>query len=292
MTEKDFASPDRDQITVVEIEIGRVQRIIHFEIVALQHSKYQSYHLWPVCAGVTKAREQRGRIRAEQAESSATHSRPRTHSTLAENEHGSRDHLKTEHVTRATFDRDQPTSHGQSDLVAGITINEDRSPGHSFDRSAIGCSDKVAGVPFDMNQSTMHFGADPSVGVTVNDDFPTPHVTANVSPRGPVDVNLATGHVGSDPVDSGQVSLKVESLVAGIAGYGEHFRQGELAVAVEDLELLDLGQGFITGPVRSESLNLDGNSRFFTVDEMKGHKLLSPTVIRAESRRQSRFWMV
>ena len=60
---------------------------------------------------------------------------------------------------------------------------------------------------------------------------------------------------------SGQIALEIEPLVAGIAFHCEHFGQRDFAVAVKDLEPFDLGQRLVTGPVGSESFDLNGNGR-------------------------------
>ena len=105
----------------------------------------------------------------------------------------------------------------------------------------------------------MHLAADPVAGVAFDDDSPAGHLAAEVASGIAVDVDLARAHPIADKVHAGQVSLEVDPAVGRIARDSEHLGQRQFAVAVEDLEPLDLGERLLAQPVGNDPLDLDGN---------------------------------
>ena len=80
-------------------------------------------------------------------------------------------------------------------------------------------------------------------------------------------MDLARGHVRTDPMNACQISLKLKPLVAGVTRNREHLGQGEFLIAVKDLELFDFGERLIAGPVRRETLDFNRNRRFAAIGE-------------------------
>ena len=130
----------------------------------------------------------------------------------------------------------------------------------------------MTGVPAHMNEAAVHLGTDPTAGVSLDVNFTAAHLAADVPSGRAVKVNLAARHVSSDPMHAGEISLDVESLVAGVTGDSEHLGQRNFAVAVKDHELLDVGERLVAGPIRGESLDLNRDGSFAVVRKPKCHE--------------------
>src|SRR5689334_20602614 len=92
-----------------------------------------------------------------------------------------------------------------------------------------------------------------------------------MAPGWPVDVNLAARHVSANPMDPRQVPFDLKSLVAGVTRNSKHLGERNLAVAVKNLELLDLRQRLITGPIGREPLDFDRDFGLAKITNAKSH---------------------
>ena len=199
------------------------------------------------------------------------HAGARANSGVAEYEHSAARHVETDHVAGLAANRDQPCFHQQADFVSCVAIDNDRSASHSLCGAAIGRAYLVARLALNVNQPATHFAADPVTGIAFDMNLAAAELAAEMPAGGTVNVDWPDPHVGADPVDAGKIAFEVESFVAGVAGHREHFGKRDFAIAVKNLESLDLGQRLVPRPVGSEAFDFDGQRSFATIGKRNRH---------------------
>ena len=129
-----------------------------------------------------------------------------------------------------------------TDFVASVTPNHDCTAGHTTLAAAISSAHQVAGAAVHLDRATDHFRAYPVAGVPVNFDTSTLHFATEMTTGISLDRNLPGVHFGANPMNSRQITRKMDLLVGGITADSKKVGQRYFFVAVEDNRLLDVSQ--------------------------------------------------
>jgi hypothetical protein len=130
-----------------------------------------------------------------------------------------------------------------------------------------------------VDESAAHFAADPTADVAMHVDFAAAHFAAEVPTGWAVNVNLATPHVSAKPMYAGKIALELKVLVGRSSADRKHFGKRQPAIAVKDLESLDLGKRFIAYPIGCEPFDFDRKGCLAAIRKLDWHCF---SIIRSE----------
>jgi hypothetical protein len=270
MTEHDLSFAQRYEVASIEVEVDPQQRLIEFESLRSNLTQEHRQDQRAVCGRVAKAGQQWRRIGAQQGNRPAPHAGPGPDAALSECENCSRNHVESDHVARRAADGDQAAPHREADFIARVAVDDDRAARHALHGAAVGGAEQMSRISANVNESSVHFGPCPAASVPVDVNLSAAQFAADMPARGSVNLDPTARHMSADPVHTGQISLELEVFITGITPHVKHLREGNLAIAVKDLEAFDVRQRLVAGPIGCQPFNFDGDVRLAVIAEFQG----------------------
>ena len=167
-------------------------------------------------------------------------------------------------------DGDQPAPQPGPSLVAGVSVHEDLAAAHARARPGVGAAEPAAGGAAHDQPAAAHAGAGPVAGVALDDELAAAHRRARVRPGAAGERQAAAGHARAQARDAGQIALDAH-VPRAAARDGEQLSQRRPAVAVPELEPLDLGPAQDGEPVGAERLGADRYRRRLAQRQGEAH---------------------
>jgi lipopolysaccharide export system permease protein len=213
-----------------------------------------------IAAGVVKGRENIGRGVSQEGECPPPHPRPGTDSRFAENQHRTGNHIEPERVAGLPRHGDHPSTHGVTNFVTSVAVNQNFPAGHPSASAPVNRPDQMPGVAADGDPTAMHFGSDPVGRVAGDVYFPAGHFRPEMHAGVPLHPHDPFAEVGADQLHLGAVPFPDDCrVIPGRTGNPKHLPQFDLSVAVLNQGAADFLRRLLAESFQADAIHFERN---------------------------------